>query len=60
MYDEKLFNHEVRITVIEELAKDTREILRHMDSKMDTQFKWTIGLLITFFGGVILHLTKLL
>jgi hypothetical protein len=53
-------NHEIRITVAEEISKDTREILRHMDNKLDSQFKWIIGIIATMFGGIILHLAKLI
>jgi uncharacterized membrane protein YjjP (DUF1212 family) len=60
--------HEVRIRVLEKIAEDTKEILRHMDTKMDSQFKWIIasivglfcGTFMPLFGGIILHMAKLI
>lgn len=75
-------DHEVRIRLIEELAKqdridmrgsikevkaditdirtDIKEAMRHMDNKIDNQFKWIMGTMLTLFGGIILHMAKLI
>jgi len=66
--DEKLIEHEVRLRVLEEVIKDIRYTLLHIDTKLDSQFKWTIGTIIglfcgTFlplFGGIMLHMAKLI
>ena len=36
-------DHEARIRLLEEIAKDIRDSMRHMDGKMDSLFKWVIG-----------------
>jgi uncharacterized membrane protein YjjP (DUF1212 family) len=68
MNTEQYIDHETRIRVAEQIASDTKEILRGLDSKMDSQFKWTIATIIglfcgTFlpvFGGIMLHIAKLI
>ncbi len=57
---ELAIDYEVRLRVQEELAKDIRDVMRHIDTKLDSQFKWTIGTIITLFGGIILHMAKLI
>lgn len=63
-----LNDHEIRVRVMEEVSKDIRDVLRHIDTKMDSQFKWTIGTIIALFcgtfmplfGGIVLHMAKLI
>lgn len=65
---EYYIDHETRIRVQEEITKDIREILRNMDNKIDSQFKWIIGsivglfcgTLMPLFGGIFLHMAKLI
>lgn len=54
MKDEKQIDQEVRIRVLEKVAEDIRTTLHHLDTKMDSQFKWIMGIMITMFGGLIL------
>ena len=56
--DINLVEHELRIRALERTAKDINETMRHIDIKLDSQFKWTIGILITLFCGSII--TKLI
>ena len=58
--DEKYFEHEVRIRLLEELIEHVNARFDKLDNKMESQFYWTIGTIITLFGGVILHIAKLL
>ena len=54
--EEAYINHEVRIRVIEELAKDIRDKMSKMDSKMNSQFMFIIGLILTsIILPVVLH-----
>lgn len=66
---EGYIDHEVRIRLqdekhnrlkdyIKNVRDDLRESIRHIDTKLDSQFKWTIGIMITMFGGLII--TKLI
>ncbi len=47
-------DHETRLRALEEIAKVIKESISHIDIKMDSQFKWTIGIMVTTFGGLIL------
>lgn len=51
-------DHEIRIRLLEELNKRIESKFDRLDSKMDNQFKWIIGTIITMVGGLIL--TKLI
>ena len=71
-------DHEVRIRILEDIASKIDHKLHkmeqnidakfmHLDSKMDTQFHWVLGTIltliatiITVFGGIILHMAKLI
>ena len=46
MNQEQYFEHEVRLRVLEETAKDIKESLHRLNDKMDNQFKWIIGAII--------------
>jgi hypothetical protein len=54
MIDEKLIENEVRIRLLEKIAADINATFRHLDIKLDSQFKWTIGIMIAMFGGLII------
>lgn len=47
MSQEKSIEHEVRIRLQEDIIKDIRNTLNRLDDKMDNQFKWIVGILIT-------------
>ena len=63
-----LNDQEVRIRLLERLVDKIDQRFEHMENKMDSQFKWTIGTLIGLFcgtfmpllGGVVLHMAKLI
>jgi hypothetical protein len=46
-------DHEVRLKVLEHLSEKTFHILERLENKMDNQFKWIIGTIITMIGGLI-------
>jgi hypothetical protein len=57
-------DHEVRIRLLEKIAASLEKRFElvdrrfeHLENKIDSQFKWTIGIMITMFGGILL--TKL-
>lgn len=63
-------DHEVRIRVLEKVAEDIKGIyaeIKDLRHDVDTKFMWVLGTLflmiltiITMFGGVILHLAKVI
>lgn len=63
-------DHEVRIRVLEKVAEDIKGIyaeIKDLRNDVDTKFMWVLGTLflmiltiITMFGGVILHLAKVI
>lgn len=64
--EEKYIDHETRIRILEKIAEDIDKRFDKLDSKMDSQFHWVLGtilaqmaLIITLFGGIILHTAKL-
>lgn len=56
--DKDTLDHEVRLRLLERIATSIDTRFEHLESKMDNQFKWTIGIMITMFGGLII--TKLI
>jgi len=58
--DELYIDQEVRIRLMEEVYKDIRDELKEMRNHIDSHFKWIIGTIITLFGGIILHMAKLI
>lgn len=42
------------VTAIERRFEQVDRRFEHLESKMDNQFKWTIGIMITMFGGLII------
>ena len=60
MSDEKFLDQEVRLRVLEKIAEKIDKRLDHLEDKMTNQALWTLGIMITLFGGVILHLAKLI
>lgn len=47
-------DHEVRIRLMEELNKRVELRFDRIDEKMDNQFKWIIGTIVTMIGGLII------
>jgi hypothetical protein len=63
----QLTDHEVRIRLLEKIAESIEQKFNTIDSKMDSNFHWVLGtilaqiaLIITLFGGIILHMAKLI
>jgi len=64
MANELQIDHEVRM--LENIAQEIDKRFDRLESKMDTQFHWVIGTILAFiattltlFGGIILHIAKL-
>lgn len=71
---ENFIDHETRIRLLERIAEGIDARFKEMDrkfdkieSKMDSQFHWVLGtilaqvaLIVTLFGGIILHAVKLI
>lgn len=75
---ENFIDHEVRIRLLENIAKNIdkrfdaidlkiENMVNKLEHKMDTQFHWVLGTFIAFtlsmatlFGGIILHLAKII
>jgi len=60
-------DHEVRIRLLESIAEKIEKRFDKLDSKIDSHFYWVLGTiitliiaLVTMFGGVVLHLAKLI
>lgn len=60
-------DHEVRIRLLEEIAKGINQKFEKLEAKIDSQFHWVLGtilaqiaLIVTLFGGIILHMAKLI
>ncbi len=74
MSNEKIIDNEVRIRILEDIAKKTDKRFEQVDkrfdkleSKMDSQFHWVLGTIgaliltnITIFSGIALHSAKLI
>lgn len=74
MSQEQIIDHEVRIRLLEKAITDIANNFTKVDgkfdkleAKMDSQFHWVLGTIftliitvITLFGGIILHLAKLI
>lgn len=50
---ENYIDHESRIRVQEQLSQRIEEKLNHLDNKLDGQFKWIIGILVTLILAII-------
>lgn len=49
----QFIDHEVRLRGLKQLSEKTFHILERLENKMDNQFKWIIGTIITMIGGLI-------
>jgi hypothetical protein len=65
--EQLLIDHEVRIRLLENIAIGIEKRFDKLESKMDSQFHWVLGTMftlilatITLFGGIILHMAKLI
>jgi len=64
---EQYTDHEVRIRILENIAANIDKRFDKMENKMDTQFHWMLGMMVTtilsiltLFGGITLHMAKLI
>lgn len=64
---ESYIDHEVRMRLVENKFPNIDSRFDNLESKLDLQFHWVLGtilaqiaLIITLFGGVILHIAKLI
>ncbi len=55
-----LIDHESRIRKLEDIAAKIDKRFDKLESKIDSNFHWILGTVITLFGGVILHMAKLI
>lgn len=67
MKEENYVDHEVRIRMVENAIVSIDKKFDKLESKMDSQFHWVLGTIlgqiamtVTLFGGIILHMAKLL
>lgn len=65
--NEIITDHEVRIRLLEKIADSLDKRFDHLEAKIDSQFHWVLGTRLAFvattltlFGGIILHLAKLI
>ena len=47
-------NQEVRLRFLERLCETIHKKLDDMDSKLDSQFKWTIGIILSMFSAFVI------
>lgn len=67
VYMTNLTDHEVRIRILEDIAAKIDKRFDKLESKMDSNFHWMLGVMVTMilsmvtlFGGVTLHMAKLI
>lgn len=58
--DQVVVDHEIKIRILEKMSKDIEMRFDKMEAKMDTQFTWLMGTILSMFGGIVLHLAKLI
>jgi len=59
--DQLYINHEVRLQMLEEIAKETKETLKEVKQEIHSNFKWIIAIILgSVLLPVILHGAKLL
>lgn len=69
--EENYIDHEVRVRVLEGTTKEIKDTLirledkmdntfKYLSGKMDSHFKWILATILTLFGGIILHIAKLI
>jgi hypothetical protein len=54
---DQYIEHEVRLRLLERIATSIDKRFEHLENKIDNQFKWTMGIMITMFASLII--TKL-
>jgi hypothetical protein len=59
MKEENYIDQEVRIRLLESTTKEIKDAIYRLDNKLDSHFKWTLATILTLFGGIILHMAKL-
>jgi hypothetical protein len=50
---EEYIDHEVRVRLLENICDKIDTRFQHLENKLDNQFKWTIGIIVTTFIGMI-------
>lgn len=67
MQSNDYIEHEVRLRLLEKIAEGIEKRFDRLELKMDAQFHWVLGMIITMiitvitlFGGIILHMAKLI
>ena len=58
--DEIYIDHEVRVRLLEDIAAKIDKRFDNIDAKIERQFYWFMGTLLSLFGGIILHMAKLI
>jgi len=69
--EDSYIEHEVRIRMVENAIIDINKRFESMETEMrtgirvlldkiDSNFHWTLGIMFTFMGGIILHMAKLI
>ena len=69
--NENYIDHEVRIRIQEGVYKEVRDSIKELQQKVDSHFKWLlgtmlglfvgiVGIIFPIFGGIILHMAKLI
>jgi hypothetical protein len=58
--NEPIIDHEVRIRLLEKIAENIDKRFDKIESKIEAHFYWVLGIVITLFGGIVLHLAKLI
>jgi hypothetical protein len=53
MTTEQYIDHEVRMRVSESSIAEIKHGFKHLENKLDSQFRWTLGIIITLFGSMI-------
>lgn len=54
MNEQDFISHEVRIRLLEKISETNERRFDRLETKIDSHFKWTLGIMITMFGGLIL------
>lgn len=53
-------DHEVRIRLLEKIAENIDKRFDRLESKIDSNLHWVLGTILVMFGGIILHMAKLI
>jgi|GEM_PF-3480728 hypothetical protein len=53
MTNEEYVDHEVRIRLLEKIAASIDKRFEHLENKIDSHFKWNVGIMLTLFGSLL-------